>query len=100
MISTDSTPPKQRNTRAQCPACLRPLQTCICRWVASVSNQVEVLILQHPMEVANAKGSARLLHLSLSNSRLECGEAFEADRLGELLSGDRRNVLLLSLIHI
>ena len=46
------------------------------------------------MEVANAKGSARLLHLSLSNSRLECGEAFEADRLGELLSGDRRNVLL------
>jgi DTW domain-containing protein YfiP len=62
--------------------------------VASVSNQVEVLILQHPMEVANAKGSARLLHLSLSNSRLECGEAFEPDRLGELLSGDRRNVLL------
>jgi len=46
------------------------------------------------MEVANAKGSARLLHLSLSNSRLECGEAFKPDRLGELLSGDRRNVLL------
>ena len=53
-----------------------------------------MLILQHPMEVANAKGSARLLHLSLSDSRLECGEAFEPDRLGELLSGDRRNVLL------
>jgi DTW domain-containing protein YfiP len=94
MISTDPTPSKPRSTRAQCPECLRPLQTCICRWVASVSSQVEVLILQHPMEVANAKGSARLLHLSLSNSRLECGEAFEADRLGELLSGDRRNLLL------
>ncbi|SEN28191.1 DTW domain-containing protein [Duganella sp. CF517] len=53
-----------------------------------------MLILQHPMEVANAKGSARLLHLSLSGSRLECGEAFEPDRLGELLSGGRRNVLL------
>ena len=94
MTSTDTAPSKPRSTRAQCSACLRPLQTCICRWVASVSNQVEVLILQHPMEVANAKGSARLLHLSLSNSRLECGEAFKADRLGEMLSGDRRNVLL------
>ncbi|MEV4781325.1 tRNA-uridine aminocarboxypropyltransferase [Burkholderia sp. LMU1-1-1.1] len=94
MTSIDAAPSKPRSPRAQCPACLRPLQTCICRWVASVSNQVEVLILQHPMEVANAKGSARLLHLSLSNSRLECGEALEPDRLGELLSGDRRNVLL------
>lgn len=62
--------------------------------MAAVSNQVEVLILQHPMEVTNAKGSARLLHLSLSNSRLECGEAFAPDRLDGLLSPDRRNVLL------
>jgi DTW domain-containing protein YfiP len=82
------------STRAQCPACLRPARTCICRWVTAVSNQVEVLILQHPMEVSNAKGSARLLHLSLADSRLECGEAFAPDRLGELLSPDRRNVLL------
>jgi DTW domain-containing protein YfiP len=57
-------------------------------------NQVQVLILQHPMEVSNAKGSARLLHLSLSDSRLECGETFTPERLGELLSPDRRNVLL------
>jgi DTW domain-containing protein YfiP len=96
MNSTDraaaqSNPP---STRARCPACLRPAQTCICRWVAAVSSQVEVLILQHPMEVANAKGSARLLHLGLSNSRLECGEAFAPDRLDQLLSPDRRNVLL------
>lgn len=82
------------STRAQCPACLRPAQTCICRWVAASANQVEVLILQHPMEVSTAKGSARLLHLSLSNSRLECGEAFAPERLRELLSPDRRNVLL------
>ena len=90
-VSTQSTP---RSTRAQCPVCLRPAQTCICRWVTALSNLVEVLILQHPMEVSNAKGSARLLHLSLSNSRLECGEAFAPDRLRELLSPDRRNVLL------
>lgn len=94
MTSTDAVPSNRQSARARCPVCLRPAQTCICRWVAVVPNQVEVLILQHPMEVTNAKGSARLLHLNLSNSRLECGEAFEPDRLSALLSPDRRNVLL------
>ncbi len=53
-----------------------------------------MLILQHPMEVNNAKGSARLLHLSLASSRLEVGEAFAPERLQELLSPERRSVLL------
>jgi DTW domain-containing protein YfiP len=91
--STDSADPA-RSKRAQCAACLRPQQTCICRWVTALSNQVEVLILQHPMEVANAKGSARLLHLSLANSRMEVGEAFDAGRLRQLLSPELRSVLL------
>jgi DTW domain-containing protein YfiP len=55
---------------------------------------VDVLVLQHPLEVANAKGSARLLHLSLPGSRLEVGEAIDHDRLQALLAGDRHNVLL------
>ncbi|MBV7535523.1 DTW domain-containing protein [Duganella sp. sic0402] len=80
--------------RALCAACLRPRQTCICHWVTALSNQVEVLILQHPMEVSNAKGSARLLHLSLANSRLEVGERFDPARLQAMLSPERRNVLL------
>jgi DTW domain-containing protein YfiP len=77
-----------------CAACLRPQQTCICRWVTVLPNQVEVLILQHPMEVNNAKGSARLLHLCLSNSRLEVGETFEPQQLQAMLSPERRSVLL------
>jgi DTW domain-containing protein YfiP len=88
---TASTDAAASNTRPQCATCLRPRRTCICRWVTPLLNQVEVLILQHPMEVANAKGSARLLHLSLANSRLEIGEVFDVERL---LSPDRRNVLL------
>jgi DTW domain-containing protein YfiP len=55
---------------------------------------VEVLILQHPMEVANAKGSARLLHLSLPNSRMATGEAFAEADLRALLSEPRISVLL------
>ncbi len=44
------------------------------------------------MEVANAKNSARLLHLCLPGSTLAVGEAF--DNLGELLRGPRQPVLL------
>jgi DTW domain-containing protein YfiP len=80
--------------RALCAACLRPQQTCICRWAAALPNFVQVLILQHPMEVANAKGSARLLHLSLENSRLEVGETFAPQHLRALLSPERHNLLL------
>ncbi|MGK5003540.1 tRNA-uridine aminocarboxypropyltransferase [Janthinobacterium sp. LB2P70] len=79
--------------RARCPACLRAVSSCICRWIAPVSHAVEVLILQHPLEVHNAKGSARLLHLSLPNSRLLPGEQFAPDVLAGLLAG-KHNVLL------
>ncbi|WP_394787333.1 tRNA-uridine aminocarboxypropyltransferase [Rhodoferax sp.] len=66
--------------RPHCERCLRPLRSCICRWVAPLAHRVEVLVLQHPLEVANAKGSARLLHLSLPHSQLLVGEVFaEAD---------------------
>ncbi|MEF2268411.1 tRNA-uridine aminocarboxypropyltransferase [Janthinobacterium sp. LS2A] len=79
--------------RARCPACLRAVSSCICRWIAPVSHAVEVLILQHPLEVHNAKGSARLLHLSLPNSRMLTGEQFAPDVLAGLLAG-KHNVLL------
>ena len=64
--------------RPQCTACLRPLSACICHWVAPTDHAVEVLVLQHPLEVHQAKGSARLLHLSLAHCRLVVGEAFAA----------------------
>jgi DTW domain-containing protein YfiP len=92
MNTASTSSPETR--RALCAACLRPRQTCICHWVTAFSNQVEVLILQHPMEVSNAKGSARLLHLSLANSRLEVGERFDPMQLQAMLTPERRNVLL------
>ena len=71
--------------RRMCERCLRPQSACICHWIAPVASAVEVLILQHPLEVANPKGSARLLHLSLPHSRLAGGETFaEADLLALL----------------
>jgi DTW domain-containing protein YfiP len=45
----------------------------------------DVLVLQHPMETGNAKGSARLLHLSLPGSRMIVGEHFDEPVLHALL---------------
>ncbi len=85
----------QRLRRATCASCLRAQAACICRWVRPVESPVELLILQHPLEVANAKNSARLLHLSVKGSVLEVGEAFDPARLDALLhAGGRRPVLL------
>lgn len=63
--------------RAVCTRCLRPHTTCLCQWIAPTTHTVDVVVLQHPLEVHNAKGSARLLHLSLPNSRLLVGEVFD-----------------------
>jgi DTW domain-containing protein YfiP len=87
--------PISKPRRASCATCLRPQSTCICRWSAPVASQVELLILQHPLEVANAKNSARLLHLSLPGSVLLAGERFDADELAALLHRGGRTPLLL-----
>jgi DTW domain-containing protein YfiP len=81
--------------RAVCPACLRAQSACICRWIVPLANRVELLVLQHPLEVRNAKNSARLLHLCLAGSRLEVGETFCAEALDALLHADGRTPLLL-----
>jgi hypothetical protein len=71
--------------RTLCTQCLRPQRTCICTWIRPIEHDVEVLILQHPLEIDNAKGSARLLHLSLPHSQIMTGEVFVEDELRELL---------------
>ena len=76
-LFADDARPGSAAKRATCERCLRPLCTCICQWVTPVAHRVQVLILQHPLEVAHAKGSARLLHLCLPHSRMLTGEVFD-----------------------
>ena len=57
-----------------------------------MSSAAEVVILQHPLEVNNPKGSARLLHLSLRDSRLLIGEQFAAD---DAMGAQSRHTMLL-----
>ena len=81
--------------RAHCPRCVRPVSACVCRWVVPVSTSVDLLILQHPMEVNNAKGSARLLHLSVRGSTMLAGETFDPPQLRAALYGGGRVPVLL-----
>lgn len=81
--------------RAHCASCLRARSACICSFVHPLAGRAELLILQHPLEVHNAKNSARLLHLCLGASRLAVGEAFDPAELDALLHADDRTPLLL-----
>lgn len=56
--------PDRAARRPVCARCQRPQSHCLCGWVRLTDNRVPVLLLQHPLEVAQAKGSARLLGLS------------------------------------
>lgn len=72
-------------TRPRCQHCYRPLITCFCDLVTPINNEVELIILRHPLETGNAKNTATLLHLSLNNSRLLEGESFDAASLNTLI---------------
>ena len=86
---------REEGRRARCSTCARPAATCWCACVRPVATAVELLILQHPLEVEAAKGTARLLHQCLPGSRLWTGERFPAAELeAALQAGGRRPLLL------
>jgi len=72
--------------RPICAMCARPQTACICQWITPTAHSVEVVVLQHPLEVNNPKGSARLLCLSLQHSHLVTGEVFDESTLQALLT--------------
>jgi DTW domain-containing protein YfiP len=78
-----------------CASCLRAQCDCICHLATPVATAIELLVLQHPLEVRNAKNSARLLHLCLAASRLAIGETFDPQDLASLLDGGGRTPILL-----
>ena len=72
-------------SRPICVACQRPCRACICRWIAPTANLTDVLLLQHPLEVGNAKNSLQLLALSLVRRTVIVGEQFAPYVLERLL---------------
>lgn len=59
-----------------CERCGRAKKACLCDWLQQVDSTVEVIILQHPSEVNQAKGTAKIVELSVSPCHLFVGEDF------------------------
>ena len=62
--------------RAVCSACLKALPACICSTIELIDNQHFLHILQDPSEEKKAIGTARILDLSLTRSKISVGEIF------------------------
>jgi len=62
--------------RELCIKCQRPTKACICSFICKVDNDISVLVLQHPSEVAQTKGTVALLQRSLINCQIIVGEDF------------------------
>ncbi|MCG9647207.1 DTW domain-containing protein [Vibrio brasiliensis] len=70
-----------------CSQCGKSLKACICKWIQSLTSNVELVILQHHSETNRPMGTARILKLSLANSHCFEGEDFsQHQQLNELLS--------------
>ena len=85
------------SARQRCARCALPLPACLCRFITPTTNHWPLLVLQHPLELRQAKGSARLLRLSLARCRLEVGEHFSEEALDDWLapaSGEAQPLLL------
>ncbi len=79
-----------------CLVCNRAKKACICSFTEEIKTHIEVIILQHPTEVKQAKGSAAILSLTLPNSKCFVGEDFTDHlELNTLLSDDRAHTFLL-----
>jgi DTW domain-containing protein YfiP len=66
-------------SRILCVSCQRPQKGCICAFTVNVANELHVVVLQHPSEVSQTKGTITLLAKSLSSCQVIVGEYFSED---------------------
>jgi DTW domain-containing protein YfiP len=64
-------------SRVICQQCQRPEKSCICSFAINIDNQLPVIVLQHPSEVKQSKGTVSLLQQSLANVEVIVGEFFD-----------------------
>jgi len=66
-------------SRVLCANCQRPQKACICSFIANIANELHVVVLQHPTEVSQTKGTIALLAKSLNSCQVFVGEDFSED---------------------
>lgn len=83
-------------SRICCTVCLRPEKTCICHLFCHIDNNVNVIVLQHPTEVNQTKGTVTLLANSLQQCDVIVGENFSDNaEVTQAIKKYRNNVYLL-----
>lgn len=65
--------------RTVCERCRRPPVVCFCAHIRPLPTRTRVVLLQHPKERKVGVGTARMAHLTLTNSVLRVGVDFSAD---------------------
>lgn len=63
--------------RAICSKCNRALKVCLCPWITPIENRVTLGILQHPSEVTQVKGTAKIAQLSFQKVAVWVGESLD-----------------------
>lgn len=82
--------------RKKCTVCDKALAACICQHITVIDSDIELIVLQHPSEIKNAIGTARILNLSLPQCQIIIGEDFtENAQLNSLLNDPMRTCYLL-----
>lgn len=67
--------------RKTCPHCKRPIKTCLCDVIVSLSCNYQLIILQDPKEAKHALSSAPILAKSIKDTQLVIGELFNPKEL-------------------
>ncbi|MGB1262761.1 MAG: tRNA-uridine aminocarboxypropyltransferase [Cognaticolwellia sp.] len=83
-------------SRVLCQQCQKPEKGCICVFSVSIGNHIRVVVLQHPSEVKQSKGTVALLQQSLANCQVLVGENFaDCQILTQLLAHYDNKIALL-----
>ena len=77
--------------RELCFKCLRPVQSCYCRFVKKIDTDVKFVFLMHPKEAKRQRtGTGRLASLCLPESEIIVGIDFtKNERLNSLINDDK-----------
>ncbi|MDO6447598.1 tRNA-uridine aminocarboxypropyltransferase [Colwellia sp. 1_MG-2023] len=63
-------------SRPYCNVCQRPQVSCICHLIYPTNNDIHVVVLQHPSEEKQSKGTVTLLSQSLASCQVFIAEDF------------------------
>jgi len=83
-------------SREFCYSCHRAKVACLCDRIEKQKNRVNIIVLQHPDEANNPKGSTIIAKLGLKQYKCWKGEDFSQNKaLKELIDTDAEEILLL-----